>query len=135
MRLTINTSETQGFALAEPGTYTMTIEKISEPRKSQSEKQTIGIDIDFAFVDPDIAQKCGHVRRFYPLQGKGAGFFVDLVKVVTGFEIPIGKEGGDIDFDTDELLGKTVLVDVDHQPSNKPGDDRMFNTAKKVVAA
>lgn len=134
-RMTINTSEAQAFELAPPGPYLMTIDTVSEPRNSQSEKKTLGVDIDFAFSDPDMAQRCGKVRRFYPVKGKGAGFFADLWKVVTGNELPIGKEGGDLDVDTDELLGQTVQVNVDNQPSQKPGDDRIFNIAKSVVAA
>lgn len=134
-RLTINTSEAQGFAPVEPGPYLMTIDKISEPHKSKSEKETIGIDIDFAFADPNLQLGHGHVRKFYPIQGKGAGFFADLYRVVTGNELPIGPAGGDLDIDTDELLGQTVQVDVGNQKSQKEGDDRIFNTVRSVVAA
>jgi hypothetical protein len=133
-RVTINTQEAVSFELAEPGPYLMTIDKVGEPRRSESEKKTLGIDIEFAFADPDIAQRCGRIRRFYPIAGKGAGFFADLWKTVTGEDLPIGREGGDIDVDTDELLGKTVQVDVTNE-SGSNGDDKLWNTAKKVVAA
>lgn len=134
MRLTINTSDAQGRELAEPGPYLMNVEKIGDPRAT--EKTTV-VDVDFAFADPDYAQRCGHIRRSFPVKGKGAGFFVDLIKVTTGHEIPIGKEGGDIDFDTDEILGKPVLVTVDNKPSTKAGADPtvLYNTAEKIVAA
>lgn len=134
MRLTLNTTEAQSFELAEPGPYLMTIDKIDEPRKTE---KTVVVDIHFAFVDADVSQRCGSIRRTYPIQGKGAGFITELIKVVTGNEIPVGKEGGNIDFDTDELIGKTVQVNVDNEPSNKPGADpnQLYNVAKKIVAA
>lgn len=134
MRLTLDTSQAQSFELAEPGPYLMTIDKVDEARKTE---KTVVVDVHFAFADPDVAQRCGTIRRTYPIQGKGAGFITELIKVVTGNEIPIGKAGGAIEFDTDELIGKTVQVNVDNEPSNKPGADPnvLYNVAKKIVAA
>ena len=129
-RMTINTSEAVSFEPAEPGPYSMTIDEL-EPIKS-AKKNTPGLNVYFKFVDTDLDQKCGRVRRFYPISGKGAGFFADLYKVATGSELPIGREGGDLDIDTDDLMGKQVTVEVD----NRAGDDgRVYNDAKKVVAA
>lgn len=133
-RVTINTAEALSFQPAEPGPYLMTIDKASDPRKADSEKGTIGVDITFAFNDPDMSQRCGTIRRFYPITGKGVGFFADLWKVVTGEDLPIGKEGGDLDVDTDELIGKVVQVDVGNRP-DKDDPKKLWNEAKKVVAA
>jgi hypothetical protein len=133
-RLTINTSEARTFEPAEPGPYLMSIDKVGEPRKADSEKGTLGVDVEFKFTDPEVDQRCGTVRRFYPISGKGSGFFAELWKVVTGEEIPLGKSGGDIDVDTDELLGQVVQVEVGHRAS-KDDPERIFNEAKKVVAA
>lgn len=130
-RLTINTSEAVSFEPAEPGPYLMTIDSVGEPYESKSEKKTLGIDVEFAFADPAIAQRCGKVRRFYPVKGKGSGFFADLWKVVTGEELPIGQQGGDIDVDTDDLIGATVQVDV----GNREHEGKVYNEAKKIVAA
>lgn len=129
-RMTINTSEATSFEATQPGPYSMTIDELEGPIKSK-EKQTPGLNVYFKFVDPDLDQKCGRVRRFYPITGKGAGFFADLYKTATGSELPIGKEGGDLDIDTDDLMGKQVTVDID----NREHEGKMYNEAKKVVAA
>lgn len=132
-RLTINTAEAISFEPAEPGPYLMTIESVSEMRLSE-EKKTPGVDVEFAFADPEISQRCGKIKRFYPIAGKGAGFFAELWKAVTGEEMPVGREGGDIDVDTDQLLNVTVMVEVANRP-HKDDPNKIFNEAKKVVAA
>lgn len=133
-RLTINTQEVKSFEPAEPGPYLMTVDEISDVWLSE-EKKTPMVYVYFKFTDPAMDDRCGRVRRSYPVAGKGAGFFADFWKAATGEDLPIGAEGGDIDVDTDEALGKTVQVEVGNEKSNKPGDDRVFNTAAKVVAA
>lgn len=134
MRLTINTSEAQAFALAEPGPYSMKVER-AEPKKAKT--GTNGVEVDFQFQDPNLQQKHGHVRRFYPIEGKGAGFFAEFWKQTTGEELPVGQEGIGLDIELDDCLEAEVQVEITNEASNAPGADPnvLYNVAKKVVAA
>lgn len=129
-RVTIDTTEAQSFEAVEPGPYPMTIDRVDQKAAGDSAKNPGApmIEVHFQFENPDIAKKAGHVIRNYMLAGKGAGFTREFLKAVTGEDFPIGEV---LDFDTDDLLGKHVIVQI----GNREYEGRLQNEAERVVAA
>lgn len=125
-RVTIDTTEAQSFEAVEPGPYSMQIDTV-EPKESKEAKQPM-INVGFAFDDPTVAKKAGKVFRNYMLAGKGAGFTREFLKAVTGEDFPIGQV---LDFDTDDLMGKRVHVQI----GNREYEGRLQNEVERVVAA
>lgn len=122
-RITIDTTEARSFELAEPGPYPMTVHKIEGPHKGDKARY---IEVHYAFQDPAMDKKCGTVRRNYPIEGAGAGFSREFWKAATGEDIPIG---GTFDVDTDDAVGRPVLVTIGHREYQ----NRFFNEAEKVT--
>lgn len=127
-RLTINTTEAQTFEATDPGLYNMTIDQIDDAAPSKA-KGTLGTWIYYKHDDPNIQQRCGRARKFYPLEGPGSGFFMQLWKNLTGEDLPVGMEN--IDIDPDILLGKPVQVQL---LLTKLDDGRMVNEVETVIA-
>jgi hypothetical protein len=125
-RVTIDTTEAQSFEAVEPGPYPMTIDSVTT--KESKETKVPMIEVHFLFEDPATAKKAGHVIRNYMLAGKGAGFTREFLKAVTGDDYPIGEV---LDFDTDDLMGKHVIVQI----GNREYEGRLQNEAERVVAA
>lgn len=125
-RVTIDTTEARSFEPTEPGNYEMTVESVGAPEKG--DKSTY-LPITYRFDDPAIDKRCGTVIRNYPISGKGAGFFTELWKALTGEKIDIGLQGFDVD--TDDIVGKHVIAQIE----NREYDGRLMNDVKKVVAA
>ena len=126
-RYTIDLSEAQSFEATEPGVYPMTIDEFEEPKPSK-EKGTLGTMVYFAFQDPAVAKRCGRARRWYALEGRGAGFFRELWKAATGEDLPIGEK---LDFDSDDAVGRPVNVLIGNEDYN--GSPQ--NTVEKVTSA
>lgn len=124
-RTTIDTTEAKSFEAVEPGVYPMTIGQV-DISKSKEKGEPMMV-VHYKFDDPQLDQKAGSVMRNYMLAGKGAGFARELIKAVTGEDIPVG---GHFDFDTDDLVGRPVLVTI----KNKEYEGRLQNDAEKVVA-
>lgn len=127
-RAVIDTSEAQSFEAVEPGPYQMTVDEIEDPAPSEV-KGTNGTWVYFAFQDPALAKKAGRVRKFYTLQGKGAGFFREFWKAATGEDLPIGTQG--IDVDLDDGVGRPVIVNV----GNETYEGRLQNSVERVASA
>ena len=127
-RATIDTSEAQSFEATEPGPYPMLVDEIEDPGPSEV-KGTNGSWVYFTFQDPAIARKCGRVRKFYTLQGKGAGFFREFWKAATGEDLPIGTAA--IDVDLDDGVGRPVIVNV----GNETYEGRLQNSVERVTSA
>lgn len=125
MRLTIDTTEALSFEATEPGPYEMTVDKYEGPEKG--DKSTF-MWIYFRFADPALDKRCGRVRRAYPIDGKGAGFFRDFWKAATGVDIPTNSV---IDVDMDDCLGRPVIVDI----GNEEYQGKTQNTVNKVTSA
>lgn len=126
-RVTLDLSEARSFEPTEPGTYPMIVET-AEPVKSKEGKSML--NIAFKFEDPETDQRCGLVYRNYMLAGKGAGFFRELWKALTGEELAIG-EGAMYDVDTDDIIGKHVVAKI----TNREYEGRQQNEIGSVVAA
>jgi hypothetical protein len=124
-RVTIDTTEAQSFELVEPGPYPMRV-FAAEPTKSSN--QLSMLTVQFAFEDPALDKKAGKVFRNYMLEGKGAGFTREFLKATTGEDFPVGQT---LDFDTDDVVGKPVTVQITH----KEYEGRKSNEAASVVAA
>lgn len=127
-RATIDTTEAQSFEATEPGPYPMVVDEIKDIGPSE-DKGTIGTWIYFKFQDPALQKKCGRVRKFYTVQGAGAGFFREFWKAATGEDLPIGQKG--LDVDLDDAVGRPVVVVVD----NREWQGRMQNEVGRVAAA
>lgn len=123
-RVTIDTTEAQSFEAVEPGPYSMTVETAEVKTSSKNDAM---LNVAFKFEDPAIAKKAGLVYRNYMLVGKGAGFSREFLKAF-GIDIPIGVQ---MDFDTDDLVGRHVLVQI----TNREYEGRLQNEAQSVVAA
>jgi hypothetical protein len=124
-RVSIDTTEATSFEAVEPGPYPMTVETAEV--KNAATTGTPMLNVGFTFEDPQTAKKAGKIFRNYMLGGKGAGFARDFLKAF-GIDIPIG---GVFDFDTDEIIGRHVLVQV----TNKEYEGKLQNEAQSVVAA
>lgn len=125
MRMTVDTTQAKSFELVEPGPYEMTVKGIGEPKKGPN---ATTVEVEFAFQDPKLDQSSGTIRRQYPIDGKGAGFFRDFWKAATGEDIPIGQK---LDVDTDDAIGKPVIVNVEHREY----EGKKYNEAKSVTSA
>lgn len=129
MRVTVDTTQAKSFDLVEPGPYEMTIKSISEPKAPKDDpKGDKGVEVEFAFQDPQLDQASGTVQRRYPIEGKGAGFFRDFWKAATGEDIPVGTK---LDVDLDNAIGRPVIVGITH----RPWQGKTYNNAETVTAA
>jgi hypothetical protein len=127
-QLHIDLSQARSFDPVEAGTYEMRIESVEGPERS-STKGTLGVWVYFSFLDPEFQRKHGNQRRFYPIEGEGAGFFRDLWKAVTGESLPIGQA---VSVDTDELVGAEVIVTFGPPREYEGG---LFSDLQSVVKA
>lgn len=125
-RATIDTTEAQSFEAVEPGPYQMKVDEIENPQKT--EKGGTGTWVFFQFLDPAVAKKAGRARKFYMMNGKGAGFFRELWKALTGEDIPIGTQ---IDVDLDDGVGRPCVVQI----GNETYEGRLQNSVERVTAA
>lgn len=125
-RVTIDTSEAQSFEAVEPGPYQMTVDT-AEVTKTKEKGEPMLV-VHFKFDDPAVAKKAGRVMRNYMLVGKGAGFTREFIKATTGEDIPVG---GQFDFDTDDLVGRRVLVQI----GNREYNNQLQNEAERITAA
>lgn len=124
MRVTIDTTEAQGFEATEPGPYPMTI--VSAEPKTSGNTGTPMLLVGFEFQDPDTAKRCGKVFRNYMLAGKGAGFTRSFWKAVTGEDLPVGST---LDIDTDDILNRDVVVNI----KNREYQGQLQNEVDTVV--
>lgn len=125
-RVSIDTTEAQSFEAVEPGPYPMVIDTV-EIKKAKT-SGTPMMNVGFKFEDPSTAKKAGTVFRNYMLGGKGAGFSRDFLKAAAGIDIPIG---GNFDFDTDELVGRHVIVQI----GNREYEGQLQNEAERIISA
>lgn len=124
-RVTIDTTEAQSFELVEPGPYPMRVNS-AEPRQSSGGKSMLVVE--FSFDDPSLDKKAGKVFRNYMLEGKGAGFTREFLKATTGEDFPVGQT---LDFDTDDVVGKPVTVQIGHEEY----EGNKKNVAERVTAS
>lgn len=115
-------TEAVSFDLVEPATYPMKILEIEE--QAEGDKCNYYLPVVFGFLDPELSKKAGKVWRNYPLDGKGASFFKELVKKACGVNL---DEPGK--FDTDDLVGKELTCEVGH--NTHEGVTR--NDIKKII--
>lgn len=124
-RVSIDTTEATSFEATEPGPYPMTIGTVEI---KNSKDNVPMMNVGFQFEDPAIAKKSGTVFRNYMLAGRGAGFSRDFLKAAAGIDIPIG---GNFDFDTDDVIGRHVVVQI----GNKEYNGNLQNEAERIIAA
>lgn len=126
-RVTLDTNDVRTYEATEPGPYTMTIDEIEPEVQGPNEKGTLFMTGFLKFTDPALDKKCGRVRNIICLNGAGAGFTRDLIKAATGEEVPVNAS---IDFDTDALVGRTVLANI----GNKTYKGKLQNEIESIVA-
>lgn len=130
-RVTIDTTEAQGFEPIEPGPYQMKVETITDPEKSKPSQKNpqgvLGLTVTFRFVDPNFARHNGDIDRWYAVAGKGAGFIREFWKAATGEDIPLDHQ---FDVDLDTALGRVVICQV----GNESFEGRLRNRVERVVA-
>lgn len=106
-RLNIDLTDAVSFEPVDPGTYEMKVDEISAPERSEH-KGTLGVWVYFKFLDEARDRRHGRPRRFYPTEGKGAGFWREFWKATTGEELPLGEAS--VSVDTDDVIGTEVIV-------------------------
>jgi hypothetical protein len=127
-RATIDTTQAMSFEATAPGPYLMKVDEIEDPKPSAGETKAVGTIIYFAFEDPNLARQCGRARRWYALEGKGAGFFREFWKAATGEDIPLNEK---LDVDLDDAVGRSVMVNI----GNETYEGRLQNSVERVAAA
>lgn len=124
-RVIFDPTQAVTFSTAQPGTYPFRIDEVKGPLKSK-EKGEAMLEVYFRFVDDRLHQKHGRVIRNYMLEGKGAGFTVDLWKKVTGESIDLSQPG---EIDTDDLIGKEITCEL----GNEDYQGELRNRIEKVI--
>ncbi|NIN68865.1 MAG: hypothetical protein GTO63_30100 [Anaerolineae bacterium] len=116
-QLRVDMTEAESFAPVDaPGVFPMKVYSVSEAK--QGPKATY-VEVQFAFLEPELDKKHGKVYNNYPINGKGAFRFKEMWKKILGEDLP---EDAPIDVDTDELLGQEIDVDItidyEYDPEN-----------------
>lgn len=123
-RIHFDPTEAVQFEIVDPGTYPMGITAVSDVEQGPKAKY---ITIEFTHASADHK---GKVWRNYPIEGKGAGFFMDLWKKVTGETI---DQESMSEIDTDDLISQEVTVELGHQEENKEEGWPEKNTVDKII--
>jgi len=106
-----NTSDMVDFSPIEPGPYRA---KIAEVEVTTSKKSGHGMLVVKCLVDVGGRE---YTRSAYVMtEGKGAGNFDQLLRACNfGSQADAIKAGGEVPFDTDDLIGQDVVVLIKHE--------------------
>lgn len=127
-RLHIDAREAISLKPLPDDTYDCKVLSISAPKKG--EKSTF-VEVVFEVIDGEHAG--AKIYQNMPIDGKGAGIFVDFYNKITGEELDI-DDLEDLDVDTDELVGEEIgVTTVQEEYPEGSGDFR--HKVKKLVAA
>lgn len=123
-RLTLDLTEAQVFEPIPEGLYDATISDVSEPQRGP---KSAYVRVEFTISDgPHEGRK---IWRNYPIEGRGAGFFIDLANKAVGAEL---SPGDMVDFDTDDLVGAEVRILVS-QTEFPEGSGEFRNEVARLV--
>lgn len=127
-RLTIDATEAQSMKPIPDGTYAATVLSVSEPKSGP--KATY---VEAVLVVSEGEYEGRKLYRNMPIEGKGAGIFIDFVSKVTGEDYDL-DDLDSLDIDTEDLEGQEVGVVVG-QREWPEGSGEFRNEIDKIVAA
>jgi len=127
-RLHIDLSEAQSNKPLPDGIYSAAVDSFSDVQEGPKAKYvTVGF----------VLTEGGHEgRKFfnnYPIEGKGAGMFADLISKLTGEDIDV-DDIDELDIDTDDLIGSPCAL-VLKQEEYPEGSNDFRSKIAKVLAA
>lgn len=116
-RITVDATEAQTFEAIPEDTYPAEIRDITGPHQGPKAQY---MKFEFEINDGEYVGR--RLWQNYTIEGKGAGFFCDLVNKIMGEGTAV--VGEPFDFDTDDLLGSEVQLVVEvgeyqGEPSNE----------------
>lgn len=110
--LSIDGSEAQSSKPIDPGAYEFEVESVSDAK--QGAKAFYVTTIFVCQDEPFVGRKIYHNT---PINGKGAGMFIEMVSKLTGTEYDVDSVD-DLEIDTDDLVGATCMITVRHREYN-----------------
>ncbi len=115
--INLNLTEAESLKPIEEGAYPATVMEVGEV--------TQGPKAQYVAVKIAIADGEYEGRTFYnnlPIEGKGAGIFVDFINKVLGMDYDV-DDMEDLAFDTDELIGGELIINIKNEEYPKGSGD------------
>lgn len=115
--INLNLTEAESLKPIEEGAYPATVLEVGEV--------TQGPKAQYVSVKVAISDGEYEGRNFYnnlPIEGKGAGIFVDFINKVLGMDYDV-DDMEDLAFDTDELIGGELIINIKNEEYPKGSGD------------
>lgn len=126
-KISLNLADAVSLKPIEEGDYVATVLEIGAVKK--------GPKAHFCPVKLEISDGSeAEGRPFYinlPIEGAGAGIFVDFINKVTGSELDV-DDLSDLDYDTDDLIGGEIILII--KTEEYPEDSGEFRSQVKSTA-
>lgn len=126
--LNLNLTEAESLKPVEDGTYPATVFGFSEVQQGPKAR--------YITATLQISEGPSEGRKFYtnlPIEGKGAGIFVDFINKVSGSEYDV-DDYDSLSVDTDDLIGAPCGL-VLKQEEYPEGSGDMRSQVKKILRA
>jgi hypothetical protein len=127
-RLHIDASEAQSMKPIPEDTYPCTVLSVSEAKQGPNATY-----VEAVLVVSEGEYEGRKLYRNMPIEGKGAGIFIDFISKVTGEDYDI-DDLDELDIDTDDLEGQEVGAVVT-QREYPEGSGEFRNEVSRIVAA
>lgn len=115
--INLNLSEAESLKPIEEGAYPATVIEVGEV--------TEGPKAHYVPVKLVISDGESEGRNFYqnlPIEGKGAGIFISFINTALGLDYDV-DDMEDLAFDTDELIGAEVTINIKNEEYPKGSGD------------
>jgi len=115
--INLNLTEAESLKPIEEGAYPATVLEVGEV--------TQGPKAQYVSVKVAISDGEYEGRNFYnnlPIEGKGAGIFIDFINKVLGMDYDV-DDMEDLAFDTDELVGGELIINIKNEEYPKGSGD------------
>lgn len=127
-RLQIDASEAQSMKPIPDDTYPCTVLSVSEPKSGPNASY-----VEAILVVSEGEFEGRKLYRNMPIEGKGAGIFVDFISKVTGEDYDL-DDLDSLEIDTEDLEGQPIGAVVG-QREWPEGSGEFRNEVNKIVAA
>lgn len=104
-RVSVSVKDAQTFEPVPDDMYPATVHKIEGPIKGPNSNY---LKVQFKVSEGEHEGRI--FFRNFPVDGKGAGFFVEFWELATGEQIELGPDAPDLDVDTDDALGAAIGI-------------------------
>jgi len=115
--INLNLTEAESLKPIEEGAYPATVMEVGEVTQGPKAQY---VSVKVAITDGEYEG-----RTFYnnlPIEGKGAGIFIDFINKVLGMEYDV-DDMEDLAFDTDELIGGELIINIKNEEYPKGSGD------------